>query len=63
MFIFRICRCEFTLQDSDRLAMDGGALKAGSPVLMKLHRAAATSTVDALVRAHAAAVDTCKKSK
>eukprot|EP00904_Undaria_pinnatifida_P012062 jgi/Undpi1/7987/HiC_scaffold_24.g10459.m1 len=61
----RICRCEFTLQDSDRLAQDGSALKAGSPVLKELRRAATDNnpTIEALIQAHQTVTDVCKKSK
>eukprot|EP00752_Nemacystus_decipiens_P011801 g10470.t1 len=66
----RLTRCEFTLQDSDRLTVDESAAGYNSPAAANVHRAVKESRhnanikgEDALVRAHDNLMDKCKTSR
>ena len=66
----RLTRCEFTVQDSDRLTLDENAAAFNSPSAANVHRAVKESRKnanlkgdDALARAHDDLKDTCRTSK
>lgn len=60
---FRLARCEFTLYDSARLAVDPAALESGSPRLEQLAAAFASPSADTLAQAHETVLAECRKSR
>lgn len=66
----RLTRCEFTLQDSDRLGADESAASYSSPAAANVHRSvkasaagAGVESTDALARAHDTLLEKCKTSR
>lgn len=66
----RLVRCEFDVNDSDRLGTDGFAAGFSSPVVADVHKSVKASKgsgggyrAELLHRAHQALMDACKESR